>query len=103
MIDLLLQVIYISLFCLGWHTITSEGMIFYFIRTWLDKRIPQSPLGDLIYKPLIGCSPCMASFWGSICYWILNYPTREALILWIPTIIAVSYANKLLLITDDDR
>lgn len=102
MTELLLQVLYISLFCLGWYTITSKGMLLFFIQQWLNERLPDNTKWDLLYKPLIGCPPCMASIWGTAIYWILNDPTQKAFVLWIPTIIAVSYVNKLL-ITDDDR
>jgi hypothetical protein len=102
MTELLLQVLYISLFCLGLHTITSEGMVLFFVKEWLSKKLPENTKWDYLYKPIIGCPPCMASIWGTIIYWILNDPTQRVLVLWIPTIIAVSYVNKLL-ITDDDR
>lgn len=97
MSELLMQILYISLFCLGWHTITSEGMLLHFIKEWLSVKLPENTKWDYLYKPLIGCPPCMASVWGTTIYWILNDPTQKAFVLWIPTVIAVSFVNKLLI------
>jgi hypothetical protein len=86
---------------MGWHTITSEDMILYPVREWLNNKIPNTGAGNLLYKPLIGCPPCYASLWGSLIYWTLNDYEYKALILWIPTVIAVSFLNKVwLLITE---
>ena len=53
----------ISLFCLGLRAITDEGMIGYPIRAYALKNFP------VWGKPVILCSTCMSSFWGTILFW----------------------------------
>ena len=106
----------ISLFCLGWRTITDEGMIFYFLRRpfeGLHEEIvnKQTILLDMdlilskedkkhsirnirklkfifyIMKPFVLCITCMASVWGIPLYIYINGIGIEL----IPCIISASF------------
>ena len=53
----------VSLFCLGLRAVTDDGMIGYPIRKWALNNFPAWG------KPIVLCSTCMSSFWGTIIYW----------------------------------
>ena len=71
-------IIIISLYCNGLHIITREGQLFYPLRTFIEDllfvklagAIPATAwykqLPTFVYKPLMGCIKCMASFWGIV-------------------------------------
>ncbi len=48
-----------SFFIWGIYVYFKEGMIFGKIGKWIAKEFP-----TWIYKPLIGCPPCMGFWWG---------------------------------------
>ena len=50
----------ISLFCLGLRAITDVGMLGYPIRLFFQKNAPYWG------KPIVLCSTCMSSFWGTV-------------------------------------
>jgi hypothetical protein len=101
MIEQLLDIFYISLFCMGWHTVTSDGMLLSSLRSLGDRIFHEKSFFSWVYMPVFGCPICYASFWGSIVYWILNAPCGKAFILWIPTLFCVAFVNKIwLLITE---
>lgn len=108
----------IALFCLGWRTITDEGMILYFLRKPFEnlteeienkQNIYNSMKGLLskndeseansyifklklllfVLKPLILCITCMASIWGIPIYIYLNGISVEI----IPCIISASFVQ----------
>lgn len=62
MTDFLTHVITCSLFCVGLHAVTGEGMLLEFV----VKPIAKAP--HWVKKPLYSCPPCTASFWGSAYY-----------------------------------
>ena len=57
----------ISLFCLGLRAITDTGMIGYPIRLFFQKYLPYWG------KPIMLCSTCMSSFWGTVICLILFF------------------------------
>jgi hypothetical protein len=70
-------IIITSLFIVGLHKSTeyyldynnqpdpNDRMVLWFLRYYAEQWFP-----SWIYKPLIGCTACMASIWGSLFYWI---------------------------------
>lgn len=56
-------IVVVSLFSLGLRAVTSEGMIGHPIRVYFQKNFPN--LG----KPIVLCSTCMPSVWGTVIFW----------------------------------
>lgn len=67
MINLLLEILLIGLFCNGLYISAEEGMIFYEPAKWLKSK------PDWLSKPIISCVYCMASFWGSLLHIPLGF------------------------------
>tara|TARA_R110000868_G_scaffold121004_3_gene321055 strand:- start:492 stop:812 length:321 start_codon:yes stop_codon:yes gene_type:complete len=85
----------ISLFCLGLRAITDVGMIGYPIRLFFQKHAPYWG------KPIMLCSTCMSSFWGTfICATLLFTLTLQAtpilLLMWIGSTISAAFINAIL-------
>jgi hypothetical protein len=94
MINLLFEILFISLFCNGLALISSEGYLLSGFKEWLNSAIPEESKLRFIYNPIIGCVVCYASFWGSVIYWILYSPTLLSLALW-PFVVTASSALNL--------
>ena len=89
------------LFIYGVHATTRDGMIFsfaymkvfYTLTRWMDKP-------ELILKPLFDCTPCMASIYGTISFFV--YGSFQGLILlslvvWVFALCGFNYIlNKIL-------
>lgn len=102
--DIVATISMISLFCLGLREVTDDiegGRIGYPIRKWFVENTP-----IWVMKPVIVCCACMASFWGTIIYWLcfLHYNADDLLqtlkewetyALWIFCCTASSYINTL--------
>ena len=85
----------ISLFCLGLRAITDDGMIGFPVRQYFLTYFPE--LG----KPIVLCSTCMSSVWGTIIYWGHYAYAAEsfagsAVFLWIGTVISAAFVNSVL-------
>lgn len=86
-------IVSMSAFCLGWRTITSEGMIFGWLRLWcIDHMHP------MIAKPFILCVTCLSSVWGTVIFWCffihLHKPITKFIIFeWIISCIICSFIN----------
>jgi uncharacterized membrane protein len=83
----------ISLFCLGLRAITDTGMIGYPIRLFFQKHAPYWG------KPVILCSTCMSSFWGTVISLLLVFQieiTTVAIMIWIGSTISAAFVNALL-------
>ena len=63
----MLQLIEISLICVGIHVCFLEGMIFERLR--IERYIN---VQYFIVKPLYDCLPCMASFWTCVLLWKID-------------------------------
>lgn len=74
----LLKFVLSSFLIIGVHVLFSEGYIFGTIgdkiRNLSAKRSSVEFPEGWIHKPLIGCPPCMASFWGIFCFWFYGIP-----------------------------
>ena len=82
----------ISLFCLGLRAITDEGMIGHPIRVFFQKNAPRWG------KPVVLCSTCMSSFWGTVISTTLLFTlslkaTPVLLLMWIGSTISASFFN----------
>ena len=60
------KAITISLIITAIHISMFDGMIFNFIRVWLEKVLP-----EWMQKPLFSCIICMGGVWTLILYAIL--------------------------------
>lgn len=63
---MIIEALTISLWCLGFRTITDEGMILYPLRRWALRLSDDSDFWFYALKPLILCPPCTASLHGLI-------------------------------------
>lgn len=89
------QILITSLFTSGLYITTTEPYLLAWVRDWiglliLDGYYEEDINGTcyiefnqnwkyLIWKPLLGCLPCMASFWGIILYLIFNVITINSI------------------------
>lgn len=70
------EILIISVFCVGLRQATEPG----FVLNWLDRLAQKLP--SAIYRPIIGCPYCMASFWGTIIFWLLESASQYPISLW---------------------
>lgn len=85
----------ISLFCLGLRAITDTGMIGYPIRLFFQKHAPYWG------KPIVLCSTCMSSFWGTVISTLLLFTlqlqaTPILLLMWIGSTMSAAFVNAFL-------
>jgi len=118
MIELVLTILILSIFCNGVYLIVNFGNVLDPIRKWYidisagienaDGRINWThninfkydhPKKVFFYKPLFGCVVCMASIWGTIGYWTIQLANHsiniKSLALWPIIIICVACGNLL--------
>lgn len=93
MINLIVEIIFISLFCNGLAIISSEGYVLHPFKIWMNNTFPEESKLRFLYNPIVGCVVCYASFWGSIMYWILATPSLFSLALWPFVVTTVSAVN----------
>jgi hypothetical protein len=84
----------ISLFCLGLRAITDVGMIGYPIRLFFQKHMP------FWGKPIVLCSTCMSSFWGTAIsttlFFALSLQASFILFLmWVGSTISAAFINAI--------
>ena len=84
----------ISLFCLGLRAITDVGMIGYPIRLFFQKHAPYWG------KPIMLCSTCMSSFWGTVICLTLIFTlplqiTPIIFLMWIGSTISAAFINAI--------
>lgn len=94
MIDFLAHIAICSLFCVGFHATTSEGMLLEFIVKPLEK----APFW--IKKPFYTCPPCMSSWWGTLYFVGYSLTVSEFHIglisMWVLFIFCVAGLNAIL-------
>lgn len=94
MTDFLTHVITCSLFCVGFHAVTGEGMLLEFV----VKPLKKAPYW--IKKPVYSCPPCMSSFWGTLYFvgYSLTGPAFQIglISMWILFIFCVAGLNAVL-------
>ena len=79
----------------GIHGSTRPGMILGFISEFTDRR----PKTWYISKALFDCTPCMASVYGTISFFIVEFPTQGlvGLPVWVFSLCGFNYIlNKLI-------
>lgn len=89
----LVEILLISLFCLGWFTISDTGMVLEPFKLWVDKTLPVKGFLRALYMPIFGCPVCYASFWGTT----LHFTMDGSLKMWLPVIVSVAFMNSMLL------
>lgn len=75
-----------SLICVGIWNAFAPGMIFGWLGSIWDRRLPEA-----LQKPIYSCLPCMASVHGTW-FWIL---AGGDLTWWLPFVLALSGANRI--------
>jgi len=87
-------IVIVSLFCLGLRAITDNGMIGYPIRAYFLENL--SSIG----KPIILCSTCMSSVWGTIIYWSVSIQSGSLSLIdvpvWIGVCVSSAFVNSVL-------
>lgn len=89
----LAEIFITSLFCLGLYQSAEPGFILEKLHTLFEK------LPVWLYRPLLGCPYCMASLWGSVIFWALEYINgfdRLDFVRWPIVCVACVYLNGLL-------
>lgn len=81
-----------ALFVNGLQVVTNPGMLLDFIHDFIYKVFKKTSL----YKPLIGCAPCMCSIYGTAIT-LLTMPFTIDLIWQLPIILISSSALAKLL------
>ena len=85
----------VSLFCLGLRSITDDGMIGYPVRSYFLSNYP------VLGKPLVLCSTCMSSVWGTLIFWGVFIHQDYDLSLWsfftwLGVVFSSAFINSLL-------
>lgn len=81
---ILLHIIYASLIIFGIWNSANPGMIFHKFDLYLEPRL------GWFYKPIIGCSVCMASVWGSA-YYLTFVSVDFGVFLFVPALSGFNY------------
>ncbi len=71
-------IIVVSLFCLGLRAVTDNGMIGNPIRVFFQENFPNAG------KPIVLCSTCMPSVWGTLIFWGVKVQEGNLDILMVP-------------------
>jgi hypothetical protein len=89
-----------SLFTFGLHHSGDEGMIIHRIRESLQSSMDRGFSSPMWAKPLLLCSPCMNSTWGSVVYWSFGWfviaPGWKFLLLFWPMAVVIAVALSIL-------
>lgn len=83
--NLILHVLFCSLAIFGLWNSANPGFIFSKVDLFLEPRLP-----EWLYKPLIGCVICMASFWGAA-YYFYFVGFDAGVLFFIPAVSGVNY------------
>ena len=67
LIEILLTIVIISIWCNGVYIVTSEHQLGYPLRQWLKPKF-----SEYLFKPILGCVTCMASIHGAYIYLFLH-------------------------------
>ena len=94
-------IILTALFVNGLQVVTNPGMIFEFYHKWAKSQFSYIKGCDVnkwhfMYKPVIGCAPCMCSIYGTAIT-LLTMPFTVDLIWQLPIILISSSALAKLL------
>ena len=87
-------ILIVSLFCLGLRAVTDDGMIGYPIRKFALDNFP------VLGKPIVLCSTCMSSFWGTVIFWGLSLQASAydhyMIASWLGVCISSAFVNSVL-------
>ena len=76
-------IVIVSLFCLCLRAVTDSGMIGYPVRAFFQEKLPNAG------KPIILCSTCMPSVWGTLIFWGIKYQEESLEVHMIPVWVGV--------------
>ena len=63
----------ISGFCLGLRMVTDDYKVGHPLRAYAEQKLLSGKLSKYIADPLILCCACMASLYGTIIYWTIQF------------------------------
>ena len=89
-----------ALGCGGLSAASLQGNLLYGARQYLELRVKAGTLSKNVAKPILLCNTCMASFWGTIVYWVAGagfgwITSWFCLILWPFAITGTAFLNLL--------
>lgn len=91
--DIILTIIIQVLFCLGFRTLLSDGMILHFIRKPFENTKHYSNW-HIILKPIILCVICFSSFWGGLTFLFIHGVKWEIIICCISSAFVIKFVNE---------
>lgn len=82
----------------GVHASTRDGMILGNAYMWLFFKLSRRVKDpSMILKPLFDCTPCMASVYGTISFFVGGFPSLVWLPAWVFSLCGFNYIlNKIL-------
>ena len=98
---IILAPILMALFTFGLFHSGDEGMIAQPVRESLQSKVDRGFFPSWLGKPIMLCSPCMNSLWGSLVYWLFGVfvvrdPLASLLVFW-PVSVVIGVAISILL------
>lgn len=94
MIEFLISLLPTSLFIYGLNIIFQDGHVFEKQGEWITDK-----LGDKWSKPVINCSICMSSVYGTLWFFIglqLGFDVHMHIKLWIPYVFCLAGLNTII-------
>ncbi len=84
----IIHLVVAMLICAGIWNAFTKGQILGWLGDIWEKRLPNA-----INKPLWMCMPCLASFWGTLIWFLVFDGDRW---MWIPFVLALSGLNRII-------
>ena len=79
MADLAYKLFLAVLVCGGITAAARPGGLLSFLRERLDDLTERGLFPSMLAKPLLLCTPCMGSIWGTLVYWTATWANHQAL------------------------
>lgn len=76
-----------SFWIFGVYAVMLEHMLLGSVGAWLNLKLPK-----MVSKVLFGCTPCMASFWGTVFFFTVLY-SQTGLLWWVPFVVMLCGIN----------
>ena len=91
--NILIQLILIGFFCLGWSILISKGMILEKLGEKIEslRGEGRGKFSKWIAKPLGACVPCSSSIVGLTAYLLLNYVPYGVVVVLLVSAVALNY------------
>lgn len=98
-IDLIIGILFAALVISGATIVTRMGHDGYRLRVKIRDKVGGGFLPMWVGKPLLLCSECMSSLWGSAIYWLLpmGMDTQGSILLLIHTCI-LGHGSEILIV-----